>query len=121
MFATITSAINKKKIQDKEIEKISSWVFCRWLSGNPYTIQAANQINYYYNIPIKNQYYMIKNAFAGKIKYIPYPKNIQEDMNKDIEYLSTYFKISLEKAKEYLEFISEQELLMIRGLYAIKK
>ena len=121
MFKTMTGVLDSKKNPtDDEIKKISSFIFCRWLSGNPYTIIAANQINYYYDIPIENQYNMIKSAFAGKVKYIPYPKAEKEENIKAIEYLVEYFKISFEKAREYLELISKEELNSIIEMYETK-
>lgn len=100
-----------------EIQKIPSYIFCRWLSGNPHTIIAANMINLYPNIPIECQYEMIKTAFAGKVKYIPYPKNEPKDKQKKIEFIADWFKISLEKAKEYLDYISQEELETIVNMY----
>lgn len=118
MFKTMTSVLDpKSKVTDDEIKKIPPFLFCRWLSGNPYTIGAANQINVLYNIPIENQYEMIKSVFAGNIKYIPYPKNESINNPIEVQYISDYFKISEEKAKEYLEFISDEELQTIVKMY----
>ena len=114
----MTGVLDKNsKPSNEEIEKIPSFIFCRWLSGNPATIMASNQINYYDKIPIVTQYKMIKTVFAGKIKFIPYPKNVDQQQLKNIEYLTDYFKISEEKAREYLEFISEDELNSIIQMY----
>jgi len=119
VFKTMTGVLNtKSNPSDEEIEKIPSYVFCRWLSGNPITIQAANAFNLYYKIPIQNQYKMIKAAFGGKVKYIPYPKAESEDKMKQVEYLSEHFKISEVKAKEYLELISQDELQEIVKMYS---
>lgn len=118
MFKTMTGCLDPKKSpKPEDLKKISSFVFCRWLSGSPFSVIAANQINYYYDIPIENQYNMIKNAFAGKIKYIPYPKNETEDKQKHVQYLIEYFKISEEKARDYLRYISKEELQYITKLY----
>lgn len=118
MFKTITSALDPKKTPSEEdINKIQSYVFCRWLSGNPHAIQAANMINVYSDIPMVNQYNMVKSAFGGKIKYIPYPKNISEKELKEVEYVSAHFNISLEKAKEYIDLISKKELKQIVDMY----
>jgi len=118
MFKTIMSALDKNKNpSDVEINKIPSFIFCKWLSGNPNTIMAANQINRYSDIPMLNQYNMIKSAFGGKIKYIPYPKIEKEDTSKKIEYLMDYFKISSEKARDYLEVISSDEINKIVDMY----
>jgi hypothetical protein len=118
MFKTMTGCINpKSNPTDDEISKIAPFIFCRWLSGNPHAIKAANQINFYYNIPIINQYNMIKSAFAGKIKYIPYPKTTSIEKIKQTEYLVNYFKISEEKAREYMNLIDPSELKYITEMY----
>jgi hypothetical protein len=103
----------RSKATEEEIEKIPSYIFCKWLSGNPYTIMAANVINYYNDIPIVNQYEMIRSAFCGKIKYIPYPKNETQKELDDLSVICEYYKISLEKAKEYKEFMSNEEKKLI--------
>ena len=121
MFKTITSVLDKnKKPSEEEINKIPSYIFCRWLSSNPNTILAANQFNLYYDIPVVNQYQVIKSAFAGKIKFIPYPKNIAEDKNINVQHLMNFFKISEREARDYLEFISEEELNKIVKIYKDK-
>lgn len=118
MFKTMIGVMDpKKKPTPEEIQKIPSYVFCRWLSGNPNTVQAANQINYYFDIPIENQYNMIKTAFAGKIKYIPYPKKESENKLKQIDYICEHFKISEAKSKEYLQLIDKTELEEIVQMY----
>jgi hypothetical protein len=118
MFKTLTSSLDTKKHPTpEEIQKIPSFIFTRWLSGSPHAIGAANMINLYSDIPIENQYYMVKNAFAGKIKFIPYPKNESVDKLKKVQFVADHFKISEEKAQEYLEFISEDELQKIVNIY----
>jgi hypothetical protein len=118
MFKTMTGSLDPKKNPSQdEIQKIPSFIFCKWLSGNPHSIQAANAINMYDDIPIENQYYMVKNAFAGKIKYIPYPKNVSQDKLKRVQYLAKHFNISEEKAQEYLDLISNEELDEIVNMY----
>lgn len=118
MFKTITSSLDpKKRPGPEEIQKIPPFIFARWLSGNQYTIQAANIFNMYPDIPIENQYQMIKSAFAGKIRFIPYPKSASEETQKKVQYLAEHFKISESKASEYLEFISKEELQRIVDMY----
>jgi len=118
MFKTMTSVLDpKKNPTEEEIAKIPSYIFCRWLSGSPHAIQAANQINYYDKIPIENQYRMIKSAFAGKLKYIPYPKNTSEKALKQVEYISEHFKLNHEMAREYISFMDPKELQEIVQMY----
>lgn len=121
MFKTMMKALNKpgnKMPTAEEIDKIPSYIFCRWLSGNPYTIQAANQINLYDKIPVYNQFHLVNKAFGGKIKYIPYPKNLKDTESKDIDILVKHFKINSELAKEYLGLISNEELEYLVNLYS---
>jgi len=118
MFKTMTGVLDpKKNPKPEDIKKIPSYIFCRWLSGNPFAIQAANQINLYSDIPIDNQYQMIKSAFGGKIKYIPYPKKESQNTLKQTEFLAKHYNISLEKAQECLEFIDPKELKEIVEMY----
>lgn len=115
----MTSCLDlRKNPSDEDIQKIQSYIFCRWLSGSPHAIIAANQINYYDKIPIDNQYKMIKCAFGGKIKYIPYPKNTSEKALKDVEYIAQHFKINLEKAREYIELMDPKECKEITQMYS---
>lgn len=116
----MTASLNgpKQKLPKAEdIEKIPSYVFCRWLSGNIYTINAANQINIYSDIPIQNQFHIINKAFGGKIKFIPYPKAHKEETTKSIDVLVKHFKINKELAREYLDVIDENELKQLMEIY----
>lgn len=118
MFQTLTGVLDpKKNPTDEEIKKIPSFIFCRWLSGHRATIGAANMFNLYSDIPIVSQYKMIKVAFGGKIKYIPYPKNTTIDTVKSIDFISTHFNISYDKAQEYLTLIDKEELKYIIQMY----
>ena len=118
MFKILTGVLDvRTNPSDEDIEKITSFIFCRWLSGNASTVLAGNQINYYNKIPMVNQYRMIKTVFAGKIKYIPYPKNLKPEGIKQLYCLAEYFKINIDKAEEYTNIISKSELKMIDELY----
>lgn len=117
MFKTLVSSLDPKaKASPEEIAKIPSYVLCRWLGGNAATIFAGNTFNLYHDIPIECQYQMIKSAFAGRVRYIPYPKATNEELPRDAALVAEHFNISDEKALEYLSFISEKELAMIRTL-----
>lgn len=113
-------ALNKpgnKMPTAEEIDKIPSYIFCRWLSGNPYTIQAANQINLYDKIPVYNQFHLVNKAFGSKIRYIPYPKNIKESGSQEIDILVKHFNINENTARDYLELISPEELTYLLKIY----
>ena len=83
-----------------------------------HAISAANAFNIYPDIPIEVQYNLVKTAFGGKIRFIPYPKNVPEDTQKQYQYLAEHFKISLEKAREYSEMLDSKELHKIVSMYS---
>lgn len=117
----MTKCLNAPKHKlpsSEEISKIPPFVFGRWLSGNQYTIQAANQLNLYHHIPIENQFKVINSAFGGKIKYIPYPKSVKEDTSKTLDIIIKHFKINPNLAQEYLDFIDPEELEYLKGIYS---
>lgn len=118
MFKTMTGVLNPKlNPSPEEIQKIPSYIFCRWMAGNPHTIIAANMINLFDKIPIENQYLMVKNAFAGKIKYIPYIKDTSEKELKQVQYVSEHFKINNELAREYINLMDKNELNDLVQMY----
>lgn len=120
MFKTMVKCLNAPKHKlpsTEEISKIPPFIFGRWLSGNQYAVQAANQLNLYHHIPIENQFKVINYAFGGKIKYIPYPKVIKDDVSKALDVITKHFDINPNLAKEYLDFISKEELEYLIKIY----
>ena len=53
---------------------------------------------------------MIRETFGNKIKFIPFPKSLKDEDSNEIKCLEKYFKISYNKAKEYLELIDKEVL-----------
>ena len=71
MFPVMWTSLDKNKTpSEADLKKIQSFVYCKWLAGDYRTIATANTINQYSDIPIENQYYLVKNQFAGKIRNI---------------------------------------------------
>lgn len=121
MFNVFKKILNKSEITEEEINKISDFVFCRWLSGNPNLIGLSNLFNQYSNIPIELKVKIVQNIVGGKVRYIPYPKGAKETEVKDLEYISEFFNISREKAQMYAEFIDKKELQKIKDDINSKK
>lgn len=121
MFNVFKKILNKSEITEEDINKISDFVFCRWLSGNPNLIGLSNLFNQYSNIPIELKVKIVQNIVGGKVRYIPYPKGAKESEVKDLEYLSEFFNISREKAQMYAEFIDKKELQKIKDDINSKK
>lgn len=121
MFNVFKKILNKSEITEEDINKISDFVFCRWLSGNPNLIGLSNLFNQYSDIPIELKVKIVQNIVGGKVRYIPYPKGAKETEVKDLEYLSEFFNISREKAQMYAEFIDKKELQKIKDDINSKK
>lgn len=121
MFNVFKKILNNSEITEEDINKISDFVFCRWLSGNPNLIGLSNLFNQYSNIPIELKVKIVQNLVGGKVRYIPYPKGAKETEVKDLEYLSEFFNISREKAQMYAEFIDKKELQKIKDDINSKK
>ena len=118
MFNTIFTSFDKNKNpSDEDIQKISPFIYARYLSGHPSTIQTANLFNQYNKIPIVNQYKMVKSQFGGQRLFIKMPKTPKEDTLKQVEYVSEFFKINEEKAKDYIKFMDKAELDNIVKMY----
>lgn len=121
MFNVFKKILNKSEITEEDINKISDFVFCRWLSGNPNLIGLSNLFNQYSDIPIELKVKIVQNLVGGKVRYIPYPKGAKETEVKDLEYLSEFFNISREKAQMYAEFIDKKEFQKIKDDINSKK
>jgi hypothetical protein len=123
MFPTMWSSLDKNKTPTKEdFKKIQSFMFCKWLAGDYRTIFDANIFNQYSDIPIENQYYYIKNKHAGKIRNIKYIKAEKDEFDEGtVRILEQHYKISTEKALDYLNYISPEELKYLKELYAPRK
>lgn len=121
MFNVFKKILNNSEITEEDINKISDFVFCRWLSGNPNLIGLSNLFNQYSNIPLDLKVKIVQNIVGGKVRYIPYPKGTKETEVKDLEYLSEFFNISREKAQMYAEFIDKKELQKIKDDINSKK
>lgn len=117
MFKTMMSVTDVKMPLTEDIEKIPSFIFCKWLQNHPGTIAAANMINRYTDIPIFNQYLIIKSMLAGKKVFIKYPKKEKYSVSDD-EVLAKHFKISMSLVKEYKQFMSESEISNILTDYS---
>lgn len=117
------SSLDKNKTPSStDLKKIQSFMFCKWLAGDYRTIFDANIFNQYSDIPVENQYFYIKNKYAGKIRNIKYVKAEKDEFDATVTgILEQHYKISTEKARDYLQYISDEELSYLKGLYAPRK
>ena len=119
-FQVMMQAIKGGEASPEDISKISPFLMCRWLSGNPKTLQAANFFNTNPNVPIEAIFKSVERSFKGKIRFIQYPKNTVTKPSKDVEYLCEYYNVRPEIANDYLKYISEEQLNHIREMFKNK-
>lgn len=109
MFNVFKKILKNQELTQEDLGKISPFVMCRWLQGNPGSLQIAQFLNMYYKIPIAVQVKVIQSILGGKVRYIQYIKGSKTD-DSDLEVISRFFNISRDKALMYSEFITEQDL-----------
>ncbi len=112
VFEVMQTALTTTRASDQEIQSIPPFIWQRWLSNNQNVIQMANMFNTK-NIPITCQYDSVQAIFGGKIKFIKYPKTLK-DQSVEIDLVSAYYNISKEKAKMYLEYLTQEDLKNIQ-------
>ena len=116
-YQIMTSILTNYSPTDEEIERISPFFFCRYLSNHPRAVHISNVFNRYYKeIPLKIQYKISKQLLKGKIKFIQFPKN-EKNKDKVLENIAKYYKISYDLSKEYIELLSEEEIEKFSRLY----
>lgn len=109
MFNVFKKILKNQELTQEDLGKISPFVMCRWLQGNPGSLQIAQFLNMYYKIPIDVQVRVIQSILGGKVRYIQYIKGSKTD-DSDLEVISRFFNISRDKALMYSEFITERDL-----------
>jgi hypothetical protein len=119
MFKAMATVLTNVKATESEMKKISPFIFRKWLGNHPGTIQAANFLNIYNDIPFELQYDFIQQSIKGRISYIPYVGKKKQD-NKQIEKVAIHYNISYEKAEEYLEFLTKEDIKEINRISDIK-
>ncbi len=119
MFKAMATVLTNVKATESEMKKISPFIFRKWLGNHTGTIQAANFLNIYNDIPFELQYDFIQQSIKGRISYIPYVGKKKQD-NKQIEKVAIHYNISYEKAEEYLEFLTKEDIKEINRISDIK-
>ena len=96
----------------------NSFMINRFLSMNPETVFEAEMLNSNKYIPKKYQYLFLSTMIEPKNRYLKYIKQDKESEDtKLLKFVSDYYYISEEKARELLKTISEEEKEMIKQAY----
>lgn len=114
MFNAFKKILNLEDLTQEDLDKISPFLMLRWLEGNPGCLQIAQFLNVYHKIPLEAQIEFIKSITQGRIKYIKFIKGNKVE-SKELDLISKYFKISLDKALLYSEFLSKEDIKSIES------
>jgi hypothetical protein len=114
MFKIMQTVLTTKRAQPEEIQKIPPFIFRRWLSNDPRTIQAINFFNTHSDVPIDVQYDAIQAFVGGRINYISFPKKIKDE-SLILEKIQKFYNTSKETAKLYLELLTPQDIQNIEN------
>lgn len=120
MFNVFKKVLNQNsKFTQEDIDKVNEFVFCRWLSGDARIVNIANTLNKYTNIPKELQLVFIQNVIGGKVKFIPYPKSLKNDVEDTVllKAISKFFNISERESKMYMEFLTKEETEYLKEFY----
>lgn len=123
MFKCITSCLSRTYTPPVEdLQRISPFIFKRWLSNHPTGIIIANLFNIYQNVPVECQYRFAKNVLKlkGRIKYIKYPKKENnEEEEHIINILQKHYKIGFNTAKQYYNTLPQEEIDKLVQMYEV--
>ena len=116
-YQIMTSILSNYNPTLEEKLTINGFFFTRYLSNNPKAIHIGNVFNRYYKeIPLNIQYDLAKQLLKGKIKFIQFPKK-EKNLDIIIINISKFYKINIDKAKEYYNIMGENERLKFEKLY----
>ncbi len=126
-FKVMTSLLNNDIPTEAEKETMNSFFLCRWLSNNKHTLQMANIINIYYNVPIKIQYkfcedYIFLTSMKNKVKFISFSKETQnKDYQKLLENIQKKYNVNEIQAQEYFGLMDNNTRDKIYNMYDVGK
>ena len=105
---------------DKEMDSVNPFFLIRMISNSPETIYIANTLNIYAkDIPNKAQYLFVRNSTLDDLKYFKFKDDsIDKRLSKkDIEFLSDFYKCSIDIAKDYASIMGYDEVKKISIKY----
>lgn len=122
MFNTFKKVLANQPITTQDADKVSDFILRRWLTGDNRLIELANTLNC---LPGKLDNLLVLRGIAyalnGKVKFIKYIQGTKQDkvQEEDVVLLAKFFRVSLQEALEYLEFLKmhyPEELQLIRKI-----
>jgi hypothetical protein len=100
-----------KEDLSEHIKSYPSFVINKILAGDIGCVMLVNELNKRYTMSPEMQYKFLLYSVPKKKRYNPYHKKTKDE-NLDI--VREYFKVSTEKAREYLDALTAEQLQNIK-------
>jgi hypothetical protein len=102
-----------------DFRNFDSFMICKYLyQGN--MMQWANYFQkYVYVLKKEEMFKLIYFNLPRNNVFIKYTKKVKEEKKEIIDYLKDYYQISQEKAKDYLDILSEDDLEDFLSMYGM--
>ena len=112
-FDFVTSiTYSKQDIMNEINEKeYNSFLINRSLSYYQDCVLYSNEINRRFDTPALLQYHYLLNSIRKKKRFAKWSK---PDFGDDIKIVMEYYKVSRQKAEEYLNILTDKELGILR-------
>jgi hypothetical protein len=107
----INSITFTKEDLSDNISEYPSYIVNKILGADRGCVLLINELNKRYSMPADMQYKFLLNSIPRKKRFNPY---LKKSKDKDVEAVKEYFKISTEKAKEYLEVLDMEQVQSIK-------
>lgn len=115
-FEVFSTCLKGKRASEEDINNMNTWLFARWLSGDPRVVHIANSLNAYYNMPALAQYELARGLLHDKIKFIRFPK-ISKQKNMELaDIIIERYRCSPALVPEILSLMSEEEVQYLKRL-----
>ena len=99
---------------DQQTEKdYVPYVVNRSLSYFPDTLMYVNEINQYRDLDNKLQFHYLLNSIRPGKRFSKWAK---KEENSDLQYVIQYYGYSIDKAKQVLSLLSQEQLSMIKRI-----
>lgn len=110
LFKVLNSCLKGPRASDEDIAQLSSWMLCRWLSGDPRTVEIANALNQCTAMPIEAQYEFVRGLLYNRIKFIRFPKMPKTVSSTQALRIAERYKCNLALVPELISLMSKEEL-----------
>lgn len=114
LFEIIKSVTTTKKRIEFDQKSYPAWMVNHGLSYHADTVLFANEMNKAYKLPADMQYDFLFHTIRKRKR--PFVKWIKQAQDSDIEMLQTLYGYSIQKAKEALSVLTQEQLAQLREL-----